>query len=432
MIALTLDEVGRLAPGRLDRERGVDEVTGVKIDSREIEPGDLFVAVGRGAEFAGEARARGAAATLLADDPPAALGALGRTVRERSSARVVAITGSIGKTSTKDILGALCAPVAHTVVAEHGFNNELGVPLTLCRLEPDTEIAVVEMGMRGLGQIAALCELARPDVGVITAIAPVHLELLGTLENVARAKAELLAALPAGADAVVPADTPQLDTYLRDDLRLRRFSFADVRAVAAEGDGTRAVLAVGGRDVELTFNFTARHQLLNAVAALNAYDALGLPLGRAEEGARAVAFSRWRGEEVPLPGGGLLINDAWNANPPAMRAALEYLVDRAGSRRRVAVLGDMAELGPDAQRYHRELGRHASEVGVDVLVAVGPLARGYVEGQTELPAARWVATRAEAVELLDDLVQPGDCVLVKASRAMGLEVVADALAGARV
>ena len=206
MIPLTLDEVAELCPGRLDRAPWADNVTGVQIDSRRIEEGDLFVEVEGGGDFTRHAFARGAAATLAPDDAFGALGALGREIRGRSSARVVAITGSTGKTSTKDILAAMCRPHAKTVAAEGGHNNEIGLPLTLTRIEPDTELVVCEMGMRGLGQIAELCEIARPDVGVITSIGPVHLELLGTIENVARAKAEVVAALPAGGTAVVPDD----------------------------------------------------------------------------------------------------------------------------------------------------------------------------------------------------------------------------------
>jgi UDP-N-acetylmuramoyl-tripeptide--D-alanyl-D-alanine ligase len=268
---------------------------------------------------------------------------------------------------------------------------------------------------------------------VITGVGPVHLELVGTVAAVAQAKAELIEALPPGGIAIVPAEAKELEPYLkRRDVEVRRFSAADVRSAETDGEGTHAVLAVGGRELELSFNFVAGHHLLNALAALHAYDALGLPLDRAAEGASAVEFSPWRGEEVELEGDGLLINDAYNANPISMRAALDHLAARAGTRRRVAVLGDMAELGPDAPRYHREIGRYASHVGVDVLVAVGALARHYVEGQSEIPAVRHVVGKENAAAVLDELVQPGDCVLVKASRSMGLETVAEALAGARV
>jgi UDP-N-acetylmuramoyl-tripeptide--D-alanyl-D-alanine ligase len=430
VIPFATEDVERLVHGLF--ERFGDRITGVTIDSRRVEPGDLFVAVGAGGAYVDDARARGAAATLVPDDPFAAMAALGHAVRRRSDARVVAITGSTGKTSTKDILHALCSPVVRTVAAEASFNNELGVPLTLCRLEPDTEVCVLELAMRGFGQIAELARTAEPHVGVVTSVGPVHLELVGDVAGVARAKAELVAALPADGVAVVPREAHELEPYLRTDLTIRRFSPDDIIDARVDGDRTHAVFSVGGREVSLTLNVVAHHQLANALAALHAYDALGLPLERAHEGADAIAFSRWRGEELPLDGGGLLINDAYNANPVSMRAALDHLVARAGARRRVAVLGDMAELGDDAPRYHEEIGRYASEVGVDLLVAVGPLARHYIDGQTEIPAVQTAPDVERAAPLLAELLQPGDCVLVKASRAMGLEQLAEAIAGAPV
>ena len=208
MISLFLDEVTMLAAGRFAAAPGAEEVTGVQVDSRRVAPGDLFVAVGRGSEFLDDALARGAAATLVPEEPFTAFAALGAAVRDRSNARVVGITGSTGKTSTKDILAALCAPAARTVAAEASFNNEIGVPLTLCRLEPDTEVCILELAMRGFGQIADLCVVARPDVGVVTNVGPVHLELVGSLEGVLRAKSELIAALPPGGTAIVPEEFP--------------------------------------------------------------------------------------------------------------------------------------------------------------------------------------------------------------------------------
>jgi UDP-N-acetylmuramoyl-tripeptide--D-alanyl-D-alanine ligase len=382
----------------------------VEIDSRRVSPGDLFVALGGGAAFLDDARSHGATATLVPDDGFAAMAALGRAVRERSKARVVAITGSVGKTSTKDILAALLRPHVRVVAAEDGFNNEIGLPLTLCRIEPDTEVVVTEMGMRGSGQIRALAAIARPDVGVITAIAPVHLELLGSLENVARAKAELLEALPPDGVAIIPADAPELEPFVPEGLTVMRFEPAEV-----EVKGGHAHVRHAGREV--AFSFAARHQAANAAAALATLEALGLPL---PDGVVEVSFSRWRSEESELPGGGLLINDAWNANPVAMRAALRHLLDRAQGRRTVAVLGEMAELGDDAPRYHAEVGREADTI--DLVLGVGALARNYEPDE-------WVATAVEAVALARELVKPGDAVLVKGSRSVGLEVVADALAG---
>jgi UDP-N-acetylmuramoyl-tripeptide--D-alanyl-D-alanine ligase len=394
-----------LLDGLGDVETTAAEFTGVQVDSRRIAAGDLFVAVAGGEAFLDDARERGAAATLVPDDAFSALAEIGRAVRDRSRARVVGITGSMGKTSTKDILAALCMPSARTIAAEASYNNEIGVPLTLCRLEPDTQVCILELAMRGFGQIAALCEIARPEIGVITNIGPVHLELVDSLDGVRRAKGELIEALPAGGTAVVPADFPAT----RDDIDVVRVGEPSATVV----DGRTEV---GG----VSFNFTARHQAENAVSALGALAALDLPRPARVD----VDFSRWRGDEAELPGDGLLINDAYNANPVSMQAALAYLAERADGRRRVAILGDMAELGRTAPAYHREVGEAAAALGVDELLAVGELARGYLDGGV---AGRWVPNVHEAVRELPEVVRPGDAVLVKASRAIGLEAVAAAL-----
>jgi UDP-N-acetylmuramoyl-tripeptide--D-alanyl-D-alanine ligase len=406
---LPLAEVRALSLGEVEGD--ADAITGVQVDSRLVEPGDLFVAVSGGEAYLDDARALGATATLVPDDAHAALAALGSAVRARSDARVVAITGSVGKTSTKDILAALLRPHLRTVEAPRGFNNEIGLPLTLCRVEPDTEVVVTEMAMRAPGQIRDLALIARPHLGVITSIAPVHLEQLGSLENIARAKAELLDELPSGAVAVLPEEAPELEPFVPDGLDVRRFGQPD-----AEVRDGRTHVSWRGREV--VFGFAARHQASNAAAALTAAEALGVePPPRPVE----VAFSLWRSQETELPGGGLLINDAWNANPVAMRAALAYLLERADGRRTVAVLGEMAELGPEGPRYHDEVAREAEDV--DLVLGVGALARHYEPDE-------WAPTAAEAVEVARGLVRPGDAILVKGSRAVGLEVVADALLGA--
>jgi UDP-N-acetylmuramoyl-tripeptide--D-alanyl-D-alanine ligase len=406
VIPVTFREIEALGLGELDGR--ADEVRGVQVDSRRIEPGDLFVAVGRGVDFRDDALARGAAATLVPTRPFEAFAALGSLVRERSAAHVIGITGSTGKTSTKDILAALCTPAARTVAAERSYNNEIGVPLTLCRLEPDTQVCILELAMRGFGQIADLCRIARPDIGVVTNVGPVHLELVGSVEGVLRAKGELVAALPPGGTAIVPEEFP----VEREDVEVvRPFE-------AAEREDGRTL--VGG----VSFNFTAQHHVANAAAALAALDALDLPRPERVD----VEFSRWRGEELPLPAGGLLINDAYNANPDSMRAALAHLAATAGDRRRVAVLGDMAELGPGAPAFHEEIGREVARHGVEALVAVGELARGYLEGARGVAVTRWAPDAAAAAVEAADVVRPGDCVLVKASRVVGLEQVAEALA----
>jgi UDP-N-acetylmuramoyl-tripeptide--D-alanyl-D-alanine ligase len=244
---------------------------------------------------------------------------------------------------------------------------------------------------------------------VITTIGPAHVELLGSLAAIVEAKSELVAALPPGGVAIVPGDLP----VTRDDVEVIRLGEPDARVA----DG-RTLIRWNGR--EISFDFTARHQARNALAALHAARALGVESKDTVD----VEFSKWRGEEVPLPGGGLLINDAYNANPLSVRAALEDLVQRAGGRRTVAVLGEMAELGPAAPRYHQEIGLLAQNLGVDVVIGIGQPARSY-------EPAVWYADAETAAAAAGDLIEPGDCVLVKGSRAAGLEVVAEALAAVK-
>jgi UDP-N-acetylmuramoyl-tripeptide--D-alanyl-D-alanine ligase len=384
--------------GRMHVRPWADAVTGVQVDSRRIDEGDLFVAVAGGVDFVEHALARGAAATLVPDDAPAALAAVAGAVRDRSSARVVAITGSTGKTSTKDILFALCAPHRRTIANEGNYNNEIGVPLTLCRLEPETEVLIAEMAMRGLGQIAWLASFARPEIGVITNIGPVHLELVETIDNVARAKAELVKALPAGGVAIVPGDEPLLDEYL---------------------DRTDIVVDRVDPSMPLPFatSYTALHQLENTRIAIAVARHLDIPL----PSHLTVEFSKLREEERALPGGGVLLNDCYNANPVSMRAALEHLVTRAEGHRRVAVLGEMSELGTEAPAYHREIGELVHRLGIEQVIGVGELARAY--------GGDWVPSAADAAARLRAALRPGDVVLVKGSRSVGLETVAENLVG---
>ncbi len=434
MIPIALVEVARLCPGRLEVRNGATEATGLEIDSRRVRPGDLFVAVRGGVDFLDDALARGAAAALVPENEHASMAALGRAVRDRSRARVVAVTGSTGKTSTKDILAALCRPHRRTVAAEQSHNNEIGLPLTLTRIEPDTEIVVAEMGTRGLGQVRELSRIARPEIAVITQIGPAHLELFGTVERVAEAEAEVVAELPSGGAVCVPAGERLLDPYLRrEDVEVVTYGDGgDVEMLGFEpGEDDACVdVSVRGERMELTFNIRSRHNATNALAALAAYRSLGLPLAQAQRGASEVSLSRFREEEIALPGGGLLINDAYNANPVSMAAALDHLAERARGRRCVAVLGDMAELGPGAPAYHGEVGRAAAVAGVDVLVALGPLARGYLEGAEGVAVRLWAPTPSEGLPVVHEALRPGDCVLVKGSRSMGLETVAEALASA--
>jgi UDP-N-acetylmuramoyl-tripeptide--D-alanyl-D-alanine ligase len=435
MISLTAHDVATAC----DVATGFDAtVTGISVDSREVRAGDLFVALPGertdGLRFVPDALAAGAALALVPSgpgglegplvvvaDPLDGLGRVAAEVRRRSSATVVAITGSTGKTSTKDILAALLHPALETVASYANYNTEIGVPLTLGRIEPTTRAVVCELGMRGPGQVAYLAGMCRPDVAVITGIGPVHLEMMGTVEAVAAAKAEVLRDLGPDDVAVVPHGEPLLAPHL-EVCRARILTFgeeagADVRLTRFEGG--EAEFALGGRILTVHVSFPQRHNALNLAAALAACRGMGMDVEELTSHGLQVVFSRWRGEQLEMAGGGVLIADCYNANPTSMAAALHHLVVAAGSRRTLAILGDMAELGDDAPAYHEDVGALARDLGVEVM-AVGPLARGY--------GGRWFADREALIGELDGLLQPGDAVLVKGSRAMGLESVVEALA----
>jgi UDP-N-acetylmuramoyl-tripeptide--D-alanyl-D-alanine ligase len=451
VLALTLAEIAAACGGRLDAGDPRAVVRAVCTDSRRLTPGGVFVGLlgdtHDGDAYAAQALAAGAGAVIVRADAAAglpgdaprivvdngltALQHLATEVRRRAGVTVVAITGSAGKTSTKDILAALLRPVARTVATSANLNNEIGVPLTLLDAEQNTEVVVVEMAMRGRGQIRELARIAEPDIGLITTIAPVHLELVGTVADVAAAKAELIEELRGGT-AVVPAPEPLLDRHV-GRFRGRVVTFggpeADVHIVAAErrGAATHVLVDAFGHRGTLDFSFTGTHYLHDALAALAAFMELGYRLDEARDGAAPVAFSDLRGAVSELPGGGLLLNDTYNANPVAVMAAVDHLVDIADGRPTVAILGDMYELGPGADAFHRAVGEHCAAAGVR-MVAVGELGRGYLTGAAD---ERWFAGVDECIAALPDMAPAGSAVLVKASRLLRLERVAEALATGR-
>jgi len=358
---------------------------------------------------------------LAADDPLAALQRLARAWRRRLGCPVVGITGSVGKTSVKDICHAILPLRVHA--SPENFNTEIGLPLAILGAPPETEALVLEMAMRGRGQIAELCEIAEPDVGTITNIGPVHLELLGTLEAIVEAKAEILTGLSDRGRAVVPADAEALEPHLHDRLVTIAFGAGgDVFALESHGDGRSLEATIGTPDGEQQFRFPfgEAHNLTNALAAIAIGTVLKAPLDEMAHRAPGITFSRLRGELIELADGILLVNDCYNANPVSMRAALDRVIALPAGGRHAAVLGEMKELGPDASAYHREVGSHARRLGIGPIVGVGELARDYA------PDA-WAPDARAAVALVEAMVQPGDAVLVKGSRSVGLELVSDEL-----
>ncbi|MEA2283100.1 MAG: UDP-N-acetylmuramoyl-tripeptide--D-alanyl-D-alanine ligase [Solirubrobacteraceae bacterium] len=413
------------------------------IDSRVAGHGDLFVALPGtrvdGGEFAAGALAAGAwgvlvtperARTLLTDesaatgallaapDPLRALGALARAWRRALGAQVIAVTGSVGKTSTKELIAAMVGGRRRVVASRANFNTDIGMPLEILAAPAGTEVLVLEAGMRGFGEIATLTAICDPDVGVITTIAAVHLEQVGSLEGVARAKAELIAGMRDGGTAIVPAGEPLLERWLRPDLSTVTFGPGGDVDWAGEPGGE--ILANGVR-VSVELPFSSAHQRRNALAAVAAARAVGVtPHGPVE-----VVFGAGRGDRVELADGITVFDDCYNASPLSMRAALDDLATQDPARRRVAVLGDMLELGAQEHALHREIGAEAQRAGVELLVTVGPRAAAMTE--TFEGAAHAAPDAAAAAELAAELVRPGDLVLIKGSNGVGLSVVAPRL-----
>ena len=414
------------------------EVTGAAFDSRSLRPGDLFVpvvAARDGHQFIADAVAAGAAAYLTSGpaeslgvpgievaDTGDALMALAGWARTRVTVPVVGITGSVGKTSTKDLVAAALRSQIRVAANERSFNNEQGLPVTILGASDDAEVLVLEMGMRGIGEIARLCAVARPDVGVVTAVAAAHTERVGGIEGVARAKGELVDALPDTGTAILNADDALVVAMAeRTSARVVTFGHspgADVRVESLELDGlarpTFTARTPWG-EVTVTLAVSGAHMAMNAAAALAVAGVLGVDVGDAADALGAAHLSPMRMQVVPTAAGGVVINDAYNANPTSMRAALDALVG-VDAERRIAVLGLMAELDdPDAA--HREVAAYVRGLGVE-LVAVG--------------TDRYGSNPLEPndVAAVVGPVATGTAVLVKASRAAGLESVATALIGA--
>ena len=457
MIALPLDQVAEIVGGRIEGNSDGVVVTGpVVIDGREAGSGSLFVAfVGEhvdGHLHAPQAAAQGAVAvlgtratelpTVVVDDPQAALQRLAAyvvaQVRTGGRLTVLALTGSQGKTSTKDLLAAVLAEAGPTVATFGSFNNELGMPLTALRVEPDTRYLVLEMGARGRGHLTELTDLVAPDVSVVLNVGTAHLGEFGSRDAIAEAKGELVAALGSDGVAVLNADDERVAAMAAlapgRVLTFGTGAGVDVRLADLALDRLgrpRFTLTTAQGSAEVTMQVVGAHQATNAAAAAAAAVAVGLPVDRVAAALCSVrTLSKWRMELHELPGGVLLLNDSYNANPESMRAAIDALVSIGAdpaTRRTVAVLGEMRELGADSEASHREVGRYAAgQVGQ--LLVIGQAAHGIHAGAVEAGgSSAFVDDNAAAIAWLRDQVGEGDAVLVKASRGASLDEVAAAL-----
>jgi len=454
MMKFTLGEVCDATGGQLVQGTPGQVVDHVSTDSRTPLDGSLFFALTGnwfdGHDYLGQAVAQGAAA-LVVDrgishpstpiiqvmDTTQALQDLARHNRIRAQIPVVAVTGSTGKTTTKDLLMGVLAQRYRVLGTRGNFNNEYGLPLTLLEIGEEHQVAVVEMGMRGQGQIEALCRIALPTIGVITNIGETHLELLGSVSNIAQAKAELLKDLPNQGLAVIHGDSPYADRIASVcPARVVRFGAGeghDVQLLSSVTgqQGTRFKASVYGDEHEFFVPVPGRHVAVNALAAIAVGRALSIGFEEIRQGLESTALSPQRLHIMELDGL-TIINDSYNASPVSMKAALDVLADLAGTSPRIAVLGSMFELGTYSEQGHLEVGRAAAESGVTALVTVGEdarlIARGALEAAMDDRQVITSMTNDEAVRVLKEILPPEGFVLVKGSRGVRMEQIVEAIA----
>ena len=450
----SLAELGQATNARIEYiDAATEFVTGIQTDSRKVVPGDLFVAI-KGENFDGhdfieDAVERGAVAvmvssateelSLLVEDTLVGLGKIAKYHRHNLNAKVIAITGSSGKTSTKDLLAATLEQFGETIAPAGSFNNEIGLPATILSAATTTKYLVLEMGMRGLGHIDYLCEISAPDVSALLNVGSAHIELLGSREAIAKAKGETFTRLKPNGKAILFADD-HLVSSLGNQTIAQKITFGQsdvsdvkIQNLTLDQDAKPTFdVTFAGKTQSVSLNAVGEHQAFNAAAVIAICLALDLDFERVCEAvSKANPVSKWRMEVAELANGVTLVNDAYNANPESMRAGLKALKAMAGERRTWAVLGQMRELGLEADVAHDEIGRLCVRLDVNRLVAVGQGAKliqmgASLEGSWSNESI-FVETIDEALELLKSELKTGDIIYLKASRAIGLESVAQAL-----
>lgn len=448
-------EIASIVGGRAVGGGGTIPVTGISTDTRTLQPGDLFFAVAGentdGHRFLEEAHRKGAAAAVVRQghpvlggapkglarietaDPLAAMQHLAWHHRRQFSLPVVGVTGSSGKTTTKDMTAAVLGEKRRVLSSKGSFNNEIGLPLTLLALEGSHEAAVLEMGMRGLGQIRELCRLAEPDIGIITNVGVAHLGLLGSQEKIFQAKGELAEAIPPGGSCILNGEdpwTPGLRERCRGDSYTFGFSPSQdlwAQDVTEEGMTVHFTAATPGQTARVCLPCPGRHNVQNALSAILTGLVLGMSLRECASGVEKTPLREnrhvlWAGRK-----GARILNDSYNANPDSMEASLQVLSHQPG--RRIAVLGDMRELGAIEEEAHRQVGRRVRQLGIEMLVTVGDLGGQIAQGARDAghPQVRSYRDRGEAARQLAEMLTPGDVVLVKGSRVMQMEEIAEEL-----
>jgi UDP-N-acetylmuramoyl-tripeptide--D-alanyl-D-alanine ligase len=452
---LTLDDVAAATSGALSSGRRDAPLGGVSIDSRTVAPGELFVAIVGprfdGHDFLAEAASRGAVAALVhraaaaprglalirVADTTRALADIARRVRSSTDVPVVCITGSAGKTTTKNMAAALLETRGPVLKTEGNLNNQYGLPLTLVRLGPEHSSAVLELGMSAPGELRGLSAIAQPDVAVITNVGPAHLGFFPSVDAIAEAKAEILEGLRPGGAAVLNGDDPRLrrigERSGREVVWFGRHRRHDVSAENWRGSlaGMRFDLRLGGRTVDVALPLAGIHHVMNFLAAAAVAHRLGIGADAIAEAATRMEPAPHRGQVLRRIEGVVILDDSYNASPDAVEAAVTAL-GLAGGRRRVAFLGDMLELGETGPRLHREVGERLGG-RVDVIVGVGPMAKDLVEGARAAgfgeEALSHFPDSTSAATAAPDLARAGDAILVKGSRGMRMERVVQALLG---
>lgn len=443
---LTLNKIGEFIGAEGDFPAD-DVVDGYSIDSRTIGKGELFFAVKGdrfdGHDFVSAALDRGAIAAvvrkdqwhryswtervLVVDDTLLALQALATAVRKVWGKPLIGITGSAGKTTTKEAIAHVLSSRFRVLKSEGNFNNHFGLPLMLLKLEPEHDLAVIEMGMSHAGEIRALAKIAQPEVGVVTNVAPVHLEFFDSIAGIARAKYELIESLPANGTAVLNADDEYVSQFGRDFTgkvltygikQPAAIRAENIRSLGTEGSSFDVVTTAERQPAKL--QLVGEHNILNALAAVAVGISLGMKLPESVSALASLAPADKRGQVLQL-GNIIVVNDCYNSNPKALAAMIDALAGMKASRR-IVVAGEMLELGPAAEEMHRDAGRHAGERKIDFLLGVRGLAKAAVEGARDAGTrAEFVATPEEAGEWLARETRDGDVVLLKASRGVKLE-----------